>query len=1560
MAVLLYPGIVYPFQHAPDMYYTATNWYQGGPENRYPDPDSAGSTDLQSHAYHCYVFSHTAYNPGRPGVSPGWDIYYFNNCDPRYPMRGPYRMESAIQRYAKCPGQPRVIIGMDSTTVCNTTSGANELLRGSEPMSCPVGNPINIAAKDKYLNRTEYAGAGVFPIVFSWTYNFRDYSRSYADSRVIGNKRTHSYNNRIDVRSVDMTTGTVTTAFVNRADNTTQLFNYNAATDLWETTGNIRAKLTQLTDGSGNTAGWEYVGKDNVTETYNAAGALQSREDLAGNIHTLGYQQGYLAEVSSSTGDRITFQYDARGRISTLTHPASGRVWGFRYTGENAGSLLEYVDNPDGTTRRYHYNEPDLTDGWNAPAALTGITDERGVRYANYEYDLFDHNEGVVAVGSYHGPGTQVLTDRIDGVSVDYNGNTRTVTNSNGNSTSYIKGVAQGIEFISDISGPGCASCQGGAISYRYDPDTLDLLSKTEDGTVTEYGNHDGHGKPGYVMEASGTTEERRTDYTYHPDFPGRIATIAGPSVHAGSSKVTTYTYDNYGNPTSMTISGFRPDGTPVSSTTTWQFNGPFRQLSRIDGPRTDVSDITILRYYADDPNEGYNRGRLKAIEDATGTLLRSNIRYSATGKVVSEERPNGLILSYTYYPGNDRLESLSESDGTTSRVTRWTWLATGEVESITRAHDSRAATTLTFTYDVARRLTRITDGQGHYLEFVLDTEGNVLSENIHDSSGALRKAVSQAYDAYNRLDTQYQANEVKDHDFAPDGTLDSETDGHGVVTDYDYDALKRLTRTTGDQFGWSPNTADSVTTYDYDVADRLTRVVDPNGGTTTYVYDDLGNLLSRTSPDTGVTTFGYDTAGNRIRQTDAKGQTITYAYDALNRLTGLDAPGIDDDVSYGYDTCTHGQGALCAVTVAPASASPIVSRYTWTAFGEVASHQGVTYSYDAAGRVAMMTYPSGAVVTYTYDLSGQVTQVDLERGGQAQTLASAIRYAPFGPATGLTLGNGLAVGKELDSAYRVDSINLSALLDEDYQFDAAGNLSAIIDHLANGDDRAFDYDALGRLVSFTEGDGLTGTGPTPPPPDGGSLFSDRPVLLAAIQGMANEVNAPPGTTSRPWLTPAVRSLTAGSVKLALDRAQVAPGAVTAAETVGYIAIGNGISGSFIASDGRPVSFESRLSGDSITGWGTCANVALAGNYGTPPLAVASPVTRDGGDGGWLRRCSRSSDHLGLTFDEDSYRDAERSHTTEQAALLAFSRTFDARLTDHDGSQWSLEAGEVTLHDTRLTPDFVQVSFRQNYSAPPVIVALPTSAGGEPAALRIRNVTTTGFEIAQVEPAGVDGPHLAMTVPWIVMEQGVHQLPGGSWLVADTVDVSATQFGSGVSGTAGWHKLTFPDQPAPPGDGSVADITYGYDRNGNRLQLGGSATTVTDYTYSPASNRMTGIDGAQTATVTTDANGNTTAIGSRTFMHNAANRIIGVRDGGTIAATYRYNGLGQRIEKVTQQETTAFSYSKDGQLLIEYKPGGEIIREYVYLNGEPLAQLEHAGSTHEVLYLHTDHLGTPR
>ena len=294
--------------------------------------------------------------------------------------------------------------------------------------------------------------------------------------------------------------------------------------------------------------------------------------------------------------------------------------------------------------------------------------------------------------------------------------------------------------------------------------------------------------------------------------------------------------------------------------------------------------------------------------------------------------------------------------------------------------------------------------------------------------------------------------------------------DGKGGITEYGYDALKRLVSATQDLGGSDPSTADALTEYGYDAANRLTGVTDPNSATTTYVYDDLGNLLSQTSPDTGTTTFTYDSAGDVLSKTDAKGQTFVYDYDAAGRLTSVDAPGTADDITYVYDICSSGEGRVCS-----ASMGGVTVSYVYNALGEVVGHQGIGYAYDSAGRVDIVSYPSGATLDYKYNAAGQVERVELTLGAQVYTLASDITYAPFGAVEALTYGNGLLLSQPLDSAYRFEAHNIPGvfgLVNETY--DENGNLTQRADAL-QASTEIFGYDALNRLDTASGEFGLRG-----------------------------------------------------------------------------------------------------------------------------------------------------------------------------------------------------------------------------------------------------------------------------------------------------------------------------------------------------------------------------------------------------------------------------------------------------------------------------------------------------
>ena len=148
-------------------------------------------------------------------------------------------------------------------------------------------------------------------------------------------------------------------------------------------------------------------------------------------------------------------------------------------------------------------------------------------------------------------------------------------------------------------------------------------------------------------------------------------------------------------------------------------------------------------------------------------------------------------------------------------------------------------------------------------------------------------------------------------------------------------------------------------------------------------------------------------------------------------------------------------------------------------------------------------------------------------------------------------------------------------------------------------------------------------------------------------------------------------------------------------------------------------------------------------------------------------------------------------------------------------------------------------------------------------------------------------------------------------------------------------------------------VTYSYDAVGNRLSETESGVTQNS-TYGTSSNRHLTQAGSA---LTYDANGNrlTDQGGSRTFTYNQRNRMASVADGTGTLGSYRYNALGQRVNKVAGALDVDYVYGLQGQLIGEYI-NGALLKEYVHLAGMPVAQIESGN----VMYLHTDHLGTPR
>ena len=161
------------------------------------------------------------------------------------------------------------------------------------------------------------------------------------------------------------------------------------------------------------------------------------------------------------------------------------------------------------------------------------------------------------------------------------------------------------------------------------------------------------------------------------------------------------------------------------------------------------------------------------------------------------------------------------------------------------------------------------------------------------------------------------------------------------------------------------------------------------------------------------------------------------------------------------------------------------------------------------------------------------------------------------------------------------------------------------------------------------------------------------------------------------------------------------------------------------------------------------------------------------------------------------------------------------------------------------------------------------------------------------------------------------------------------------------------------GTGLWGSDNYTYDAMGNRLtrSLVNGSTVNTSYTYTSTKTQLASTTtGGTTLSYTYAADGSLTArkLGNTTqasWTYNTDGRLLSA--GG---ASLKYNAFGQRAVETVTGGGTRFVFSPDGSLLAEHTTGGARVRDYIYLNGQPLAVIDAAGA---ISYILNDQIGQP-
>ena len=427
------------------------------------------------------------------------------------------------------------------------------------------------------------------------------------------------------------------------------------------------------------------------------------------------------------------------------------------------------------------------------------------------------------------------------------------------------------------------------------------------------------------VTDANGST----TSYTYN----GQTELLATSTNAAG--RQTTYEYY---------LSSGRAKSTYQSGVAAIGYTYSGGRLSQLDR-KTYRSGAAQHQYY----NFAYNVWGQTTATKVGSRTLSTNTYYNYVnddtargGNLKSTAYANGDSVSYTY----DRFDRLIRKSYNSGSYVAYTYNAEGSLARLSYGDSTGELASYRFEYDSLGRLIRSAE---------LDADGGTVQRTEH------------IYDGYNRLSRQswtlggktysesYVYDDPSDTNKNGDGALTQMTTATGAVIDYQYDTLRRLTRSKVALNGSTVYTT-AYAFRDLDASRTTTQVQYRN------VRSANGTLLEGKK-------YTYDAIGNitRISQSTSPFHALVdYEYDAQNQLTketyydgnGTAEGNITRTISYTYDTAGN---ILSETKTVGSKTTTKTFSYTDSNWKDLLTAvNGLSITYDASGNPE--TYYTGSV----------------------------------------------------------------------------------------------------------------------------------------------------------------------------------------------------------------------------------------------------------------------------------------------------------------------------------------------------------------------------------------------------------------------------------------------------------------------------------------------------------------------------------------------------------------------------------------------------------------------
>ncbi len=689
---------------------------------------------------------------------------------------------------------------------------------------------------------------------------------------------------------------------------------------------------------------------------------------------------------------------------------------------------------------------------------------------------------------------------------------------------------------------------------------------------------------------------------------------------------------------------------------------------------------------------------------------------------------------------------------------------------------------------------------------------------------------------------------------------------------------------------------------YAYNTAGQLTSVTDPAGDVTKYTYDASGQLASIVDANGHtVVQNTYNTEGQVVSQTNAMAQKSSFAYDTTNHITTFtDARGHKWTDQYSGNVLTKRTDPLGHVTSYAYDANQNISAVT--------NPNGNTtlMDYDGFGNLLDRTSPSpyNYEETWTYNALNKPLTYKDRRG-----LTTKYAYDSRGNLLKVTAPDGTSVSSTYDAttgALRSQTTASGHMTS--YSYDGAGNLTQVTSPL--GESTTYAYDGTGRRTSQVAPRGNVG----------GATAAQFTTTYAydADDRQVSVTDPLGGKTSTTY------DKVGNKLSVKNPNGHTTSYSYNAADHLTKVT----------AADGTTTLLTYDAVGDPFTRVDANAHTTTYGyDSANRPISIKTPLGHTttysyDGNGNLIKTVDATGGTTTYAYDVLD----RRTSATYSDGTPTTKYTYDA-----DSSRTAMTDGTGTTNYTYSTRNLLtkathgSTSFSYTYT-PDGLVSGRTYPDGLSASAaydadgRLASVTSAGQTTTYVYDPDGDPTTTALPSSTGVIETrtydnadrlaGVSASHGGTTLDAFAVTRDAAGNPTAIATPGGPIAYSYDSRER------ITQACYGvscatnkeswtYDGAGNRLTATtGGVTTTNSF---DADNELTkSVTGASTIIPTYDADGRQTAYGTATYSWNLANQLTAI--GGPNAATYSYDGDGNRVAVKVGTGTTTQTWDTNGPL----------------------------------------------